>query len=81
MRAGDVGRLTVTAHYDSKWFPKGDATEGFIGATDSGVPCAMLMYAALALDEYLNAREEKLWNGEISDELEDPIGLQVGRLA
>lgn len=63
----------VTAHYDSKWGAPGSAMEGFIGATDSGVPCAMLMYAALALDEYLNARDAALGQ----DDLEDPVGLQV----
>lgn len=73
VRPGDVGRLVVTAHYDSKWFPKGDQMENFIGATDSAVPCAMLMYAALALEPYLNARHQ----GMPGDELEDPLGLQV----
>jgi glutaminyl-peptide cyclotransferase len=73
VRPGDVGRLVVTAHYDSKWFPKGNALENFIGATDSAVPCAMLMYAALALEPYLNARDQDM----PGDELEDPLGLQV----
>jgi glutaminyl-peptide cyclotransferase len=74
VRTGDVGRLVVTAHYDSKWFKKGSSLEKFIGATDSAVPCAMLMYAALALDKFLSEREKKL---HISDDLEEPIGLQV----
>jgi glutaminyl-peptide cyclotransferase len=77
VRPGDVGRLTVTAHYDSKWFPLGSGNEGFIGATDSAVPCAMLMYAALALDGFLTARDEYLRE---NDELDDPIGLQVPSL-
>jgi hypothetical protein len=33
----------------------------------------MLMYAALALDKYLNARDAAVGG----DELEDPVGLQV----
>jgi len=74
VRTGDVGRLVVAAHYDSKWFPYGSGAEGFVGATDSAVPCAMLMYAALALEKYLSARDEKLQTG---DDLEDPLGLQV----
>jgi len=74
VRPGDVGRLVLTAHYDSKWFPKGHSLEDFIGATDSAVPCAMLMYAALALDSFLNARDEEI---KYSDDLEDPVGLQV----
>ena len=74
MRTGDVGRLVVAAHYDSKWFRKGSSMENFIGATDSAVPCAMLMFAALALDKFLLESESKTSS---SDELEDPVGLQV----
>jgi glutaminyl-peptide cyclotransferase len=73
-RTGDVGRLVLSAHYDSKWFPKGSSLEGFIGATDSAVPCAMLMYAALALEAQLSAYDQKL---RTDDDLEDPIGIQV----
>ena len=76
VRTGDVGRLVVTAHYDSKWFAKGSGMEGFIGATDSAVPCAFLMYAALALDKYLVEWEAKI-RAESDDDLEDPMGLQV----
>lgn len=43
---GSVGRLSLVAHYDSKIEPK-----GFIGATDSSFPCALMMYAVQALDE------------------------------
>ncbi len=32
-------RLVLAAHYDSKYFPGSD----FVGATDSAVPCAMLL--------------------------------------
>lgn len=74
VRTGDIGRLVVTAHYDSKWFNKGSDLENFIGATDSAVPCAILMYAVLALDKFLSERDKKL---HISDDLEEPIGLQV----
>jgi glutaminyl-peptide cyclotransferase len=31
--------LVLSAHYDSKYFPEGD----FIGATDSAVPCALML--------------------------------------
>ena len=47
-KPGDVGRLTLVAHYDSKISPK-----GFIGATDSAAPCAMLMHVARSIDEAL----------------------------
>ncbi|KAG0124287.1 peptidase family M28-domain-containing protein [Tuber indicum] len=52
---GDVGRLVLVAHYDSKSTP-----EGFIGATDSAVPCAVLMHAAQAVDEALTRKWEDM---------------------
>ena len=48
---GEVGRLVLVAHYDSKISP-----EGFIGATDSAAPCAMLMHAARAIDGALTRK-------------------------
>lgn len=48
---GDVGRLTLVAHYDSKITPT-----GFIGATDSAAPCAMLMHAARSVDAALTKK-------------------------
>ena len=51
--AGDVGRLNLVAHYDSKYTP-----EGFIGAIDSAAPCAMIMHAMRNIDEALT----KKWN-------------------
>ena len=50
-REGDVGRLVLVAHYDSKLTP-----EGFVGATDSAVPCAVLMHAAEAVDAALTKK-------------------------
>jgi len=50
-----VGRLVLVAHYDSKSTP-----EGFIGATDSAVPCAVLMHAAQAIDEALTRKWEDM---------------------
>lgn len=48
---GEVGRLTLAAHYDSKLTPI-----GFIGATDSAAPCAMLMHAARSVDAALSKK-------------------------
>ncbi|XP_023327071.1 glutaminyl-peptide cyclotransferase [Eurytemora carolleeae] len=45
-------RLVLAAHYDSKLTP-----EGFLGATDSAVPCAMLLGLALDLDPYFKKIE------------------------
>ncbi|ORY03526.1 hypothetical protein K493DRAFT_311679 [Basidiobolus meristosporus CBS 931.73] len=43
-------KLILAAHFDSKYYPNGE----FIGATDSAVPCAILMDVASTLDEYLS---------------------------
>lgn len=45
-------RLVLAAHYDSKMTPK-----GFLGATDSALPVALLLDMALTLDEKLQNRE------------------------
>ncbi|KAI9484409.1 hypothetical protein BDB00DRAFT_774987 [Zychaea mexicana] len=42
-------RLVFSAHYDSKYYEDFE----FIGATDSAVPCAMLMELGVALDDAL----------------------------
>ncbi|KAJ2903442.1 uncharacterized protein MKZ38_009927 [Zalerion maritima] len=70
---GDVGRLTLVAHYDSKVEP-----EGFIGAIDSAAPCAMLMHVARSLEEGL----KHMWaemeeNGEAGDPFTEVKGVQI----
>ncbi|KAJ9406723.1 hypothetical protein DTO045G8_5389 [Paecilomyces variotii] len=70
---GDVGRLTLVAHYDSKYEPK-----GFIGATDSAAPCAIIMHAMRSIDAALT----KKWaamdaQGETDTALEEQKGIQV----
>ncbi|KAK4146287.1 kinase-like domain-containing protein [Dichotomopilus funicola] len=45
---GAASYLTLVAHYDSKIEP-----EGFVGATDSAAPCAVLMDVARAVEGYL----------------------------
>ena len=45
-------RLVLAAHYDSKKTPT-----GFLGATDSALPVALLLDMALSLDEKLQNRE------------------------
>lgn len=47
-KPGHVGRLALTAHYDSLIEP-----EGFVGAVDSAAPCAMLMHIARSIDTAL----------------------------
>eukprot|EP00123_Amoebidium_parasiticum_P011239 comp20599_c1_seq4/m.26551 comp20599_c1_seq4/g.26551 ORF comp20599_c1_seq4/g.26551 comp20599_c1_seq4/m.26551 type:complete len:375 (-) comp20599_c1_seq4:325-1449(-) len=46
-------RLVLAAHYDSKLFDDFD----FVGATDSAVPCAMMVHMATILDPYLQNRQ------------------------
>ncbi|XP_004710444.1 glutaminyl-peptide cyclotransferase-like protein [Echinops telfairi] len=49
--------LTLACHYDSKLFPPGSAP--FVGATDSAVPCALLLELARALDLELSKAKEQ----------------------
>ncbi|KAM5292312.1 glutaminyl-peptide cyclotransferase [Ctenodactylus gundi] len=44
--------LVLACHYDSKYFPHWD-NRVFVGATDSAVPCAMMLELARALDKKL----------------------------
>ncbi|RDW81381.1 glutaminyl-peptide cyclotransferase family protein [Aspergillus mulundensis] len=67
---GDVGRLTLVAHYDSKYEPK-----GFIGAIDSAAPCAMIMHAMRSIDDALTRKWESMAPDD--DFLDDHIGIQV----
>lgn len=63
-RPGEVGRLTLVAHYDSKIEPA-----GFLGAIDSAFPCALIMYVLKQLDDALT----KKW----ATEKETDVGIQV----
>lgn len=66
---GDVSRLALVAHYDSKFTPK-----DFIGATDSAAPCAMIMHVARSIDAALT----KKWEAAGPDDFEiEHKGLQI----
>ncbi|KAL4867381.1 hypothetical protein BDV12DRAFT_122100 [Aspergillus spectabilis] len=69
---GDVGRLTLVAHYDSKYEP-----EGFIGAIDSAAPCAMLMHAMRSIDNALTKKWESMKAEGHDSSLDDHSGIQV----
>lgn len=74
---GEVGYLTLVAHYDSLRTP-----EGFIGATDSAAPCAMLMHAARNLDAAMTKRWAAMDKLGLKQEdydlgLEEHKGLQI----
>ncbi|KAF1975470.1 hypothetical protein BU23DRAFT_503406 [Bimuria novae-zelandiae CBS 107.79] len=68
---GDVGRLALVAHYDSKLEPV-----GFIGAIDSAAPCAMLMHAARSVDKALTKKWAAM-AADGTDDLEDKKGVQI----
>lgn len=71
--AGDVGRLTLVAHYDSKYEP-----EGFIGAIDSAAPCAIIMHAMRSIDAALTKKwDDMRKKGQRYESLEGQKGIQV----
>ncbi|KAF1841539.1 uncharacterized protein K460DRAFT_419586 [Cucurbitaria berberidis CBS 394.84] len=66
---GDVSRLALVAHYDSKYTPK-----GFIGAIDSAAPCAMIMHVARSIDAALT----KKWAAHGGDDFDvEHKGVQI----
>lgn len=60
---GEVGRLALVAHYDSKIVP-----QGFVGATDSAAPCAMILHAARSVDEALSRKWARMKEDHEVDE-------------
>ncbi|XP_042244524.1 glutaminyl-peptide cyclotransferase isoform X1 [Thunnus maccoyii] len=50
-------RLVLACHYDSKYYPPQWHGREFQGATDSAVPCAMMLELAQALDEELKTQK------------------------
>ncbi|KAL2270859.1 hypothetical protein VTJ83DRAFT_230 [Remersonia thermophila] len=71
---GHVARLTLAAHYDSLYRP-----EGFVGAVDSAVPCALLLYVARAVDAALTRKWEgrTVEDAALEDEDEVDKGVQI----
>lgn len=72
-RTGQANLLTLVAHFDSKLTP-----EGFIGATDSAAPCAMLMHVARSIDKYLTQMyDEMVALGELGGTPAMDMGVQI----
>lgn len=70
---GDVGRVTLVAHYDSKYEPS-----GFIGAIDSAAPCAMIMHAMRSIDAALTRKWEAMEaQGQKDAMLDEHKGIQI----
>ncbi|KAM9842974.1 glutaminyl-peptide cyclotransferase [Aulostomus maculatus] len=55
-------RLVLACHYDSKYYPRQWHGREFQGATDSAVPCAMMLELARALDEELKNQKSSTPN-------------------
>ncbi|KAI3335658.1 peptidase family M28 [Ustulina deusta] len=55
VKEGQSNLLTLVAHYDSKITP-----DGFIGATDSAVPCAILMHVARIIDPFVTQMHDEM---------------------
>ena len=69
---GNVGRLTLVAHYDSLYKP-----DGFIGAIDSAAPCAMIMHAVQSIDHALTKKWNSMQADDFDVDFEDHLGIQV----
>lgn len=52
-------RLVLACHYDSKYFPHDKQGRAFLGATDSAVPCSILLELVTALDKLLLKSKEQ----------------------
>lgn len=72
-KPGQANILTLVAHFDSKLTPA-----GFIGATDSAVPCAVLMHVARSIDQYLTKMyDETVALGELGRDPDTDMGVQI----
>lgn len=72
VKPGQANLLTLVAHYDSKISPK-----GFIGATDSAAPCAMLMWVAKVVDGYVQRMYDEMQALEEGGTVEMDMGIQI----
>ncbi|XP_059806934.1 glutaminyl-peptide cyclotransferase-like isoform X2 [Hypanus sabinus] len=52
-------RLVLACHYDSKYFPADDRGRVYVGATDSAVPCSMMLELVTSLDKELLKLKER----------------------
>ena len=72
VKPGQANLLTLVAHYDSKYAPT-----GFIGATDSAAPIAMLMHVARAIDKYLTQMHDEMAALGEGGTVEMDMGVQI----
>lgn len=72
VRPGQANYLTLVAHYDSKYQP-----DGFIGATDSAAPCAMIMHVARVLDGHIQRMYNEMQDLGEGGTVEMDMGVQL----
>ncbi|KAF2244042.1 hypothetical protein BU26DRAFT_491303 [Trematosphaeria pertusa] len=72
VKPGQANLLTLVAHYDSKYMPK-----GFVGATDSAAPCAMLMHVAKVVDTYVSQMYDEMAELGEGGSVEMDMGVQI----
>jgi len=68
-------RFVLAAHIDSKYFPTAPMN-GFVGATDSAVPCGIMLDVASALNDHLNRLVER-WQGASVGGMPDGVRTTV----
>lgn len=72
VKTGQTNFLTLVAHYDSKYRP-----EGFVGATDSAAPCAILLHVARSLDKYMTQMHDEMDALGEGGTVEQDMGVQI----
>lgn len=72
VKPGQANLLTLVAHYDSKYQP-----DGFIGATDSAAPCAMLLHVAQVVDGYVQRMYDEMQELGEGGSVEMDMGIQI----
>ncbi|KAI8937059.1 hypothetical protein NX059_006278 [Plenodomus lindquistii] len=72
VKPGQANLLTLVAHYDSKYQP-----DGFIGATDSAAPCAMLLHVAKVVDAYVQRMYDEMQELGEGGSVEMDMGIQI----
>ncbi|KAL9954285.1 hypothetical protein ACROYT_G041804 [Oculina patagonica] len=72
-------RLIFAAHYDSKYFPPDKLGKGsfFMAATDSAMPCAMLIEIAKIVTPLFKARQQQEANMPEADDEQSDVTLQM----
>ncbi|KAF2191016.1 hypothetical protein K469DRAFT_732530 [Zopfia rhizophila CBS 207.26] len=71
-KPGQANLLTLVAHYDSKYQPG-----GFVGATDSAAPCAVLMHVARSIDKYVTQMHDEMAELGEGGTVEMDMGVQI----